>query len=235
MKTLQKTNKEPTMLRRSLTVILCLATGVIVSRPGAATAQETKAASKETAAAVGKDLFDGKTLEGWKVAKFGGEGKVYVKDAAIVMETGNNMTGITWTGKPPRTNFELSLEGMRLEGSDFFCTTTFPVGKEYCSLVVGGWGGTVVGLSNVDFYDASDNSTSSSQDFKDHKWYRVRIRVTDAKIEAWIDDKQLIQQDRKGHQLGIRSEVDLNRPLGIATWCTKGAVRNIKLRELPAK
>jgi hypothetical protein len=151
------------------------------------------------------------------------------------METGNNMTGITWTGKPPRTNFELSLEGMRLEGSDFFCTTTFPVGKEYCSLVVGGWGGTVVGLSNVDFYDASDNSTSSSQDFKDHKWYRVRIRVTDAKIEAWIDDKQLIQQDRKGHQLGIRSEVDLNRPLGIATWCTKGAVRNIKLRELPAK
>jgi len=28
-------------------------------------------------------------------------------------------------------------------------------------------------------------------------------------------------------------EVDLSQPLGIATWVTTGAVRNIKLRKLP--
>ena len=45
-----------------------------------------------------KNLFNGKTLEGWKVTDFGGEGKVVVRDGAIVMQRGNQMTGITWTG-----------------------------------------------------------------------------------------------------------------------------------------
>jgi hypothetical protein len=181
-----------------------------------------------------KDLFDGKTLSGWKAPDFGGEGKSYVKDGAIVMDRGDSMTGVTWTGKPPKTNFELTLEGMRLEGNDFFCTTTFPVGDESCTFVVGGWGGTVVGLSNVDFYDASDNATSSYHEFKNDRWYKVRIRVTDARIETWIDDKNIVKQDRKGHKFNVRSEVDLCQPLGISAWCTKGQVRNIRLRELTA-
>jgi hypothetical protein len=58
--------------------------------------------------------------------------------------------------------------------------------------------------------------------------------VSDAAIEAWIDDEQLINQPRKGHKFGIRSEVELCRPLGICTWVTKGAVRNIKVRSLEA-
>jgi len=181
-----------------------------------------------------KKLFDGETLTGWKVTEFGGQGKVEVKDGMIVMPTGNDMTGVTWAGnKLPRDNYELTLEGMRLAGGDFFCTTTFPVGKEPCTLVVGGWGGTVVGLSNVDGYDASNNSTSTFQNFKDKQWYRVRIRVTAAKIQAWIGDEQVVNQERKDHKFGIRFECDLCQPLGIATWCTAGAVRNIRLRQLP--
>ena len=66
------------------------------------------------------NLFDGKTLKGWKAPQFGGEGKVYIRDGAIVMEMGSMMTGVTWTGKPPRNNYELKLEGIRLDGSDFF-------------------------------------------------------------------------------------------------------------------
>jgi len=187
---------------------------------------------KESPPTAWKKLFDGKTLKGWKATQFGGEGKVHVRDGAIVMEMGGMMTGITWTGKPPRNNYELALEGIRLDGSDFFCTTTFPVGDEHCSLVVGGWGGILVGLSNVDRFDASENQTTTTFDFEDKTWYRVRVRVTDAAIEAWIDDNRVVNQPRKGHTFGIRDEVDLCRPLGICTWCTKGAVRNIRLREL---
>ncbi|MCG2682450.1 MAG: DUF1080 domain-containing protein [Planctomycetales bacterium] len=187
---------------------------------------------KESPPTAWKKLFDGKTLKGWKATQFGGEGKVHVRDGAIVMEMGGMMTGITWTGKPPRNNYELALEGIRLDGSDFFCTTTFPVGDEHCSLVVGGWGGILVGLSNVDRFDASENQTTTTFDFEEKKWYRVRVRVTDAAIEAWIDDNRVVNQPRKGHTFGIRDEVDLCRPLGICTWCTKGAVRNIRLREL---
>ncbi len=142
------------------------------------------------------------------------------------------MTGVTWTGKPLKNNYELSLEGMRLEGSDFFCTTTFPVGDDPCSLVVGGWGGMVVGLSSIDGMDASENATTKTIDFKDKQWYRVRIRVTDAAVEAWIDDQQVVNQPRKDHNFTIRSECDLCRPLGICTWGTTGAVRKIRVREL---
>ena len=180
-----------------------------------------------------KDLFDGKTLKGWKATEFGGQGKVEVKDGTIVMEMGNNMTGITFDGKPPRDNYELTLEGMRISGGDFFCTTTFPVGKDPCTLVVGGWGGTVVGLSNVDFYDASDNTTSQFMSFDNKRWYRVRIRVSEPKIEAWIDDERMVDQPREDHKFGIRMECDLCQPLGICTWCSEGAVRNIRIRQLP--
>jgi hypothetical protein len=179
-----------------------------------------------------ESLFDGKTLAGWKTPKFGGEGKVHVDDDAIVMDTGSNMTGIAWTGDVPRNNYELSLEGKRLEGADFFCTTTFPVGTESCSLVVGGWGGGLVGLSSVNGHDASDNSTSRYVAFKKDQWYRVRIRVTDAAVQAWLDDEQLVNQPRKGYKFGVRAEVEQCRPLGISTWATKGAVRKIQIRPI---
>lgn len=179
-----------------------------------------------------KNLFDGKTLKGWKAPKFGGEGKVEVKNGAIILNVGESMTGITYTGKVPRTNFEIELEGQRLDGVDFFATTTFPVGDKCVSLVTGGWGGTVVGISCVDFYDASDNMTSNFLDFKNKKWYKFRIRVSDAKIECWVDKEQVVDLPRKGHKFDIRDEVDLCRPLGISSWCSTGAVRNIRLRLL---
>src|SRR6185369_7925223 len=87
-------------------------------------------------------LFDGKTLTGWKESDFAGRGEVEVKDGRIVIGTGV-MTGITWTNEVPTNNYEISLEAMRVEGSDFFCALTFPVGKDPCSFIVGGWGGGV--------------------------------------------------------------------------------------------
>ena len=179
-----------------------------------------------------KELFDGRTLNGWKIPQFGGEGKVAVKDGAIVMELGSMMTGVTWAGEVIRDNYELTLEGKRLDGSDFFCTTTFPVGKDPCSLVVGGWGGAVVGLSSVDHADASENPMSKTKTFKNDQWYKIRIRVSDAAIEAWIDNEQMIDQPRKDHKFSIRIECDQCRPLGVSTWCTTGAVRNVRVRPL---
>lgn len=157
---------------------------------------------------------------------------MYVKDGMIVMEMGCTMTGVTWTGDVPRDNYELEYEGTRLEGIDFFATVTFPVGQDHCSLVTGGWGGTVVGLSCIDYYDAGDNLTTRFRDFKDKQWYKFRVRVTAAKIAAWIDDEQVVDQERKGHEISIRMECDLCRPLGFATYCTTGAVRNIRIRKL---
>ena len=179
-----------------------------------------------------RKLFDGKTLKGWRVPKFGGDGEVKVKDGTIVLGMGDPMTGITYAGKMPTNNYELMLEGMRTEGIDFFATTTFPVGKEFCSFVTGGWAGTVVGISCVDYYDASDNITSQFKMFKDKEWYRFRIRVSDKRIECWVDDEEFVNLEREGHKFDIRDEVDLCRPFGISSYCTEGVLRDIQIRLL---
>jgi len=179
-----------------------------------------------------KELFDGKTLKGWKAPQFGGEGKVEVKDGQIILHAGQTMTGIVYEGKVPTTNYELELEGKRINGSDFFATTTFPVGDSHVSFVTGGWGGTVIGISCVDWRDASDNPTSAFREFKNDRWYKFRIRVTDARIQVWIDGDPVVDLPRKGYKFSVRAECDPCRPLGIASWCTTGAVRNIRLRLL---
>jgi hypothetical protein len=199
-------------------------------RQPAALAEPTK---PETSAKESwRSLFDGKTLDGWRVPKFGADGKVEVQDGRILIGMGSMMTGIARSGDVLRDNYELALEGMRLDGSDFFCTTTFPVGKEYCSLVVGGWGGSLVGLSSIDGADASQNMTMSSMTLKDHQWYPVRIRVSESAIEAWINGKKVVDQSRDGHTFSVRIECADCRPLGLSTWATAGAVRNIRVRPL---
>src|SRR4051794_11381418 len=76
-----------------------------------------------------QSLFDGRTLGAWEPTLFGGEGVVHVDDGRIVLEQGNDLTGITWKGEVPATvGYELALEAMRVSGGDFFCGLTFPVG-----------------------------------------------------------------------------------------------------------
>ncbi len=178
-------------------------------------------------------LFDGKTLGQWKVTDFGGQGEVSVKDGAIHMAMGSYMTGITWTGPVIRMNYEITLEAMRVEGSDFFCGLTFPVGEKPCTLVLGGWGGSLCGLSSIDHFDASENSTTRMISFENGKWYRVRLRVVPNRIQAWLNDEDLVDADITDKNIDIRIEVEESKPLGIATWNTAGAVRNIKLKKLP--
>lgn len=181
----------------------------------------------------GRPLFDGKTLTNWQSTKFIGEGAVKVENGQIILEAGGALTGISWIGpKLPTTNYEITLQAMRVEGRDFFAGVTFPVADSFCSLILGGWGGTVVGLSSINGRDASENETSQSVDFESRRWYHIRIRVTPAKIEAWLDERQIINQDLSGNKIDTRLEVDLSRPLGVASWRTKSALRDFRLRRL---
>src|SRR5262245_49024401 len=180
-----------------------------------------------------KKLFDGKSLEGWKQSDFVGSGKVHVKDGAIVLESGSSMTGITFAGKDfPKVDYEVSFEAKKIAGRDFFCTTTFPVGEDYCSFVVGGWGGTTVGLSSIDSEDASSNETNKSKEFNRDQWYRVRLRISKPKIEAWIDDEKMVDLETADRRISIRIECRASCPFGICTWETSGAVRDLQVRQL---
>jgi hypothetical protein len=175
-------------------------------------------------------LFDGKALGGWKVTEFGDEGKVEVSKGQIILGEGDGLTGVTWTLKFPKVNYEIEFDAMRVAGDDFFCGLTFPYKDSFCSFVVGGWGGTVVGLSSVDGYDASENNTSMFSEFKNGKWYHIRLRVTPEKIETWIDKKKYVDLETKDRKLSVRIDIEDSKPLGLASWSTKAAMRNIEYR-----
>jgi hypothetical protein len=180
-----------------------------------------------------KKLFDGKSLTSWKAIKFGDEGKVEVKDGAIVLSKGKPLTGIVYSkGDFPKMDYEVTLEGKKIAGDDFFCTTTFPVADAHCSFVVGGWRGTVVGISNVNGSNASENETNKYKEFKRDQWYRLRIRVTTNRIEAWIDKEKMVDLDTSDVTLSLHIASRPCRPFGIASYETTGAVRDIRVRPL---
>ena len=178
-------------------------------------------------------LFNGKDLTNWKKSGFGGEGEVEVVDGSIVLFMGGGrITGITLTKEFPKTNFEIHLEARRAKGSDFFCGLTFPVADSHASLICGGWGGSVTGISSIDGNDASENSSSKYLKYENGKWYDIRLRVTPKKIEAWIDGKQEIDVELEDHRISTRIEVDRSKPLGISAFESQSEIRKLEWRAI---
>jgi hypothetical protein len=109
---------------------------------------------------------------------------------------------------------------------------TFPVGKTHCSLILGGWGGSLTGLSNLDGYSADENETTGVIDFEQNRWYKIRLRVTEDKIEAWVDKEKIVDVVTTDRKIDLRWEMDTMPPFGFATYSTTGGLKNIVLRRL---
>ncbi len=171
------------------------------------------------------DVF--KETKDWKITLFGAQGDVRVEDGVVTMDEGEDMSGITWAGPVVTMNYEVTLEAKRVRGRDFFCGLTVPYNDSHVSLIIGGWGGTCVGISCIDYFDAYNNETARFMDFDMDKWYRIKLRVEPDHIQAWIDDDRLVNLEVNGRKIDIRSEVRLSRPFGISTWRTAGAIRDI--------
>lgn len=180
-----------------------------------------------------RSLFDGSSLDGWRVTNFGGPGRVELQDGLMVFRMGSPFTGANYLNPVPKLNYEVTLEAMRVAGDDFFCGLTFPAGDAFASLIVGGWGGRLVGISSIDYEDASENETTQIMTFETGRWYRIRLRVTERKIEAWIDQKQIINVVTAGRKLSLRAgDIELSKPFGLSSWETSAAFRDIKLRDV---
>lgn len=175
-------------------------------------------------------LFDGKSLNGWEITNFGPQGPVYVSGNEIILGMGDGCTGITWKRAFPNIGYEVNLDAKRIAGNDFFCGMTFPVGKNSCSLIIGGWGGAIVGLSSIDGKDASENETTTIRNFDKERWYHIRLIVTEEFIKSWIDSTKVVDFKISTKKLSIRPEVELSKPFGITSWNTTAAIRNIHVQ-----
>lgn len=197
-----------------------------------------ESAPKAAAATVASDAWvEMETLAPGKWVPIEGAADVTWNDETRVMQIGigTELNGVRWSGSVPTTPYTVELEARRMSGSDFFCGLTFPVrtGSESVSLIVGGWGGNLVGISSIEGMDASENSTASQQEFESQKWYRIRVEVRAEHLQAWIDDKQVVDAHTEEQKLSLRSgPIEECAPFGLATWLTHAELRAVKWRKL---
>jgi len=181
-------------------------------------------------------MLEGDSLGSWRQTPFTGGGKVETGGGSLHLLPGAPMTGVTWSGKFPKTDYEIRWEARRVQGNDFFSSLTFPVGPAFATWVTGGWGGDVVGMSSIDGWDASENETRSYLNFENGRWYAFRLEVRPARIRAWIDGSQVFNVGIEGREISLRrGEINRSTPLGFASYATRGEIRKIEYRVLPTR
>lgn len=194
-------------------------------------------------------LFNGKDLKGLKVLEksyYEDHGKVHVKDGTLLISKGLPGSGIRIDPEIhkdlPRIDYEVFVTAKRVAGSDFFCGLTFPINKSYCTLILGGWGGGSIGLSNVDSLSAIENETTGFHDFENGRWYDIHLKVTAKKIEASLTPavpkgkkpktEKLFSIGSGDHKYDIWWEQEPARPFGLTTWGTTAAIKRLEIRTL---
>jgi hypothetical protein len=152
------------------------------------------------------------------------------------------MTGIRfldWAALSlPVADYAIEYEAMREDGQDFFGTVTFPARSlDTCaSLVIGGWGGALTGISCIDGFDASENSTRSEQKIENGQWHRFRVEVRSDEIRAWMDRRLIVAASISGRRPGLRTgDIEMCAPFGFATYATTGRVRGLVVERLKAR
>lgn len=182
------------------------------------------------------DLLDAQNAAQWQQAGIPDEGKIDLTNGELTLHAGEPMTGARWDGwtkSMPETNYTIEYEAMKLEGDDIFGMVTFPVGshQSHATFVLGGWGGTVTGISSIDFQDANENQTRAEQRFEKGRWYQVKVEVREDEIKVWINDRLVANTYIKGRKVTLRPGfVDHCIPFGFATYGTTGKVRFVKVK-----
>jgi hypothetical protein len=179
-------------------------------------------------------LFNGTSLDNWSKTDYAGKGEIFIdNNQALVLEMGATLSGIHWTGDDlPVENYEISLQARRTMGSDFFCGLTFPYKDSHATLILGGWGGSLIGISSIDDFDASENETGDAYIFEEKEWYDIRLLVMETKLKVFINGETVIDADVDGKKVAMRvGEIEMSVPLGITTYGTTGEFKNIVLRK----
>ena len=137
-------------------------------------------------------------------------GKVALEDGQLVLGPGGPYSGAAWTREFPTINYEVTLHVQRRAGRSL-CNVTFPVGSALCTLRPRAWDLT----------------------FERDRWYELRLRVTEARVEAWLDGRKLADVPRAAAQTALPLAFDALKPFGVhAALGTQVAIRHIAVGRL---
>ena len=179
-------------------------------------------------------LFDGETLTGWKNLNKGGQDPPYVRNGVLVLPMGTYgmMTGVYWTGDSlPVVNYAVYYEARRVAGNDIFAGLSFPYYDSSTSLIFGGWGGIVNGLSSINGFDASENETTQFFSFRSNYWYPVRLRVTPDSIRATVGTETIVDLATARKDIHLRSTLS-DTGFTLWTYNSGGEIRNLRIKKI---
>lgn len=178
-------------------------------------------------------------LEHWTSAEIEDGGTIGFTPSEMTLGTGKPMTCARFSGwgplQLPLTDYAVEFEALRVDGQDFFGAITFPVRSlDTCAtLVNGGWGGGLVGISSIDEQNANENSTRGEHRFINGQWYKFRLEVRSDELKAWLDGRLVINTSIKGRTISLRpGDIEKCAPFGVATYMTEGKVRNLSVQKL---
>lgn len=181
-------------------------------------------------------LFTGRALQGWHPIEFYTPSTITVLESnGVVCARGKPLAGMVYTNAVPTMNYEVSLEAMRVEGSDFFIGLTLPIEKSFFTVIIGGWGGNLCGISSFDYDDASQNPWSESVTFENNRWYTLRVRITPGVLQIFLNDTLYharIEFD-DATRFSLRpGEIEKSKPFGLTTYETKARWRNLRIEPI---
>lgn len=176
-------------------------------------------------------LYDGVDLADWELGVYGESDEYEVNEEGVIIPQTAALAGMTYRGELPETPYVLGVEATRLYGADFFLGLTFPAGEDHLTLVLGGWGGMVCGLSSIDGVDASSNDTRTLRHFPNGKRHAVVVTVTETEVDVTIDGEPFLTTSIADRELGLRVDVEPSFPLGIASYATSTQVHRVWVRE----
>jgi hypothetical protein len=168
----------------------------------------------------------------WRPFVFGGDGSFRVTPDELTLEPGAPLTGGVFAQQLPVAAYELAFSTRRLSGIDFFCGMTFPTLRGELTLVLGGWGGTVCGLSCLDGLDASENETRTLRRFPEGQDVHVLVRVEGERVIVFLDDAMFLDVDLQDRHVHVRTEVEACRPFGFCCYLTTARLANLRWRPL---
>ena len=69
--------------------------------------------------------------------------------------------------------------------------------------------------------------------FDKKRWYAIRVQVMQDRLKVWLDNEEIIDLETTDKHLAVRpGDIELCQPLGICSWQTEAAIRQVRMNVL---